>query len=254
MTLYTSADFQAPAISPLDDSILNLFKQCLVTGFGSFGGLGWFLVFENSERLVFKSMNDSYLILTATVDGYQLIGAFGLEGVVDFSFPNKHSYKFFPTVYQNENGFEFSKSLINSNAWYFVGNSKYFYFIHNDLVVFFGSHSKAQSSSSALIVSTEFGLFQNPTTDHVLSNIWSGLMSPSMIGKEEHYLTDSGYQFSNLYLVSSVYNKTLGILPDCFVAKSGNNFEEGLTVFTSLGKSMLVKRLNSRYLLFDHNG
>jgi len=253
MTLYASSDFQAPVISPLDDSLFNLLKKCLVTGFGSFGGLGWMLVHEDASRLVFKSSNGAFLIADATLSDYRFRGAFDLDGVLDFSFPNPHTYKFFPTIYQSSDGFVLSKSSITSDSWQIVGTSRYFYFIHNGFVLFFGSHSKTLSASSVLILSESFGLFQSSSNDHILSNIWTGLMSPSFIGKEEHYLTDTGYQFSNLYLVSSVYGKTLGILPDCFVSKPGVDFEDGV-IGTSFGKSMLCKNLNGRYLFFDHNG
>jgi len=253
MTLYTSTLSQAPVLSPLDDSLLDVFKKCLVTGFGSFSGLGWFILYEAPEKIVFKNSSGDFLVLDALATEYTLVGAFEIDDVLDFSFPNKHTYKFFPSIYTHENGLHLDKSLIDSSTWSFIGNQNYFYFIHKDLVVFFGRHSGAPSAGTCLVVTTEFGLFQSDSTDHILSNVWDGFHSPVTLGKEEHYLTDTGYQFSNLYLINSVYNKTLGVLPDCFVLVNGFDFEES-EIRTSLGKALVIRKLNSRYLFFNHNG
>lgn len=53
--LYTWQDTGAPVLTPSLGSIVNVLKKVLVEGYGDKPGLGWEVVFEQAEKIVFKN-------------------------------------------------------------------------------------------------------------------------------------------------------------------------------------------------------
>lgn len=254
MLLRCNSDPQAPQVGIETDTFRKILKACLVTGFGSFDGLPWELKYDSATTSVFKSSADVLLVVDEDETTINLSGCCSTYMVSNYQFPNKHQYRFFPTIYQNPNGLEISKNSLIAD-WLFLGSKDYFYFFAGDLFIFFGKWDEIFTNDCyALILSDTFGLFSDTTIDHVLSKKNNNLFSPQYVGKKELFVDDSAYAFSSVNLYQELGKGAIvGALPNIFVPKLEISFADGF-LNSSMGKHLLVHNFNGRSFLFDTNG
>jgi len=60
--LYTWEDTDAPVLTPSTGSIVDVLKKVLVDGYGSKSGLGWSVVFEQAEKIVFQNQGTGMFV------------------------------------------------------------------------------------------------------------------------------------------------------------------------------------------------
>jgi hypothetical protein len=71
--LYTWEDIGAPVLTPYKGSIVNVLKKVLVEGYGDKPGLGWEIVFEQAEKIVFRNKGTRMFVrFDHSVTNYQV--------------------------------------------------------------------------------------------------------------------------------------------------------------------------------------
>jgi hypothetical protein len=254
MKLRLSSDPQAKQITADVDSIRKILKSCLVDGYGSFEGLGWTQVFVSNTAAVFKSKNDVVLIVEETLDTVSFRGCSNASTISDYTFSEKHLYKFFPTVYQRENGLTLNKSSLITN-WTLLGTDSYFYFFSGNFLLFFGSFMETRTNESEMLIcSSSFGTFTNTTDDHIVTKKSNNLFSPEFVGKItifDKYRQGETFSYVNIY--EDLFFALLGILPEVFVVDIQSPFNDG-SFSTTFGKNILVKNFNGRPFFFQTDG
>jgi hypothetical protein len=71
--LYTWEDIGAPVLTPSLGSIVNVLKKVLVEGYGDKPGLGWEIVFEQAEKIVFRNKGTRMFVrFDHSVTNYQV--------------------------------------------------------------------------------------------------------------------------------------------------------------------------------------
>jgi hypothetical protein len=71
--LYTWEDIGAPVLTPSLGGIINVLKKVLVEGYGDKAGLGWEIVFEQAEKIVFRNKGTRMFVrFDHSVTNYQV--------------------------------------------------------------------------------------------------------------------------------------------------------------------------------------
>lgn len=130
--LYTSEDTSAPELRPLNGSLINVFKKCLVEGYGSKESLGWTIEHEDVARNIcvfrMKSGSKTYLrvedngapnTMNAIVQAYETMSDVD-TGIHPCIPETEATYKL---IRKNDT------TTDHAVIWRIVGDDKGFYFI-----------------------------------------------------------------------------------------------------------------------------
>lgn len=142
-TIYRSSDIGAPVLNGLSGSLVNVFSQILVTGYGSKPAAGWIIDYTSSDASgsTFRAPSGSSNSLYLSVDDRNREGSYGWEGAMvsgleEASLFNTGSAWFpAPSQWPNSNGLRVikngstSKSRISSSIpWICFADAYTLYF------------------------------------------------------------------------------------------------------------------------------
>ena len=251
MRHYSYSDTSAPILTMDDTSFRNILTKVLVDGYGSKNGAGWQIKHQYDRQTIYEMPDNTWIHVYESNTEICVRGCTD-SLITDYDFPDRHTYHFFPSIYQNDNGFIIDKNDI-SGRWEMFTSHDFFYLISGKVVLFFGKwNDYDRFKNQAIICSTSFGLMLDETEDHSIAFNLHGMFYPTMVGKKLFFLDSKGPQFSSVHLYHHLSQCTLGTMPGLYAGLPEYPFNPGYMV-SSMGKKLFCSVINGNYLFFDVN-
>ena len=177
MTLhvYRSDDADAPSLSNLQDSLIQILDACLVNGYGAKAGAGWAKVFSGTNKAVYRAPAGKRFYLRVWENDTNSYYAY-VRGYLSMSDVDT-GVEPFPTELRRPSGIISRKTTNTSpgKPWGIFATDKSFYYIN-----FAGTNGAAFSATSVVMCTHFFGdLVPSDLLDDYCSGLCGGLTSES---------------------------------------------------------------------------